>query len=180
MEPGHARAFSVAFIADLARNPSLSMQVARGHISASKLRDEAFKDVVAGVTGKKKRHLFPNVQKFVKLHINSEKKRLHDAGIGAESSVWDAIGGAITGAADIVSGVLTSKYKASGDKAVAGFNAQSQQLNLQAQQLAAQTAERMASAGTASTSATPGWVTPVAIGGGLLLIGGVIYAVTRR
>lgn len=176
----HARAFSAAFMADLARDHELALRVARGQVSASGLRDEALRDVARGVRGGRSR--FPHVGRLVRQQMEIEKRALRDAGVGAEatvkpaSNIWDAIGGAIAGAATIASNVLTKKYETKGDEAVAKLNAQSQQLSLQAQQLAAQTAERM----TVAREGAPGWIVPAAIGGGLLLVGGIVYAATRK
>ncbi|MGH9389542.1 MAG: hypothetical protein ACRD1Z_07995 [Vicinamibacteria bacterium] len=181
MSKEYARAFSAAFVADLARDPDLSLRVARGRVSAAGLRDEAFRDIARGVRGGRTR--FPHLQRLVRQQMEVEKRVLRDAGVGAEApakpeaNVWDAIGGAIAGAATIASNVLTTKYEAKGNEAVASLNAQSQQLSLQAQQLAAQTAARAAAG---PPSETPGWVVPAAVGVGLLLVGGVVYAATRK
>lgn len=178
----YVKTFSVALMADIAQDPDLSIQVIRGDVSGSKLGGEVLQNVVRGAQGGRIR--FPHVQRLIRQRMDAEKRILRDAGVGAEtpvkaeSNIWDAIGGAITGAAAIASSVLTKKYEASGDKAVAALNAQSQQLSLQAQQIAAQTAARIAAG---PTDGVPGWVIPTAIGSGILAaLGGIIYAATRR
>lgn len=178
----YTRAFSAALVADLARNPSLALAVASGRTSPARLRDEALSESVRGVrTGRSR---FPHVAALVRQQVEAEKSALREAGMGAEEakaagSVWDAVGAAIAGAAGIASSILGKKYEAKGNEAVAKLNAQSQQLSLQAQQLASQTAERMTSVSRREPG-TPGWVAPVAIGGGVLLLGGIVYAATRK
>lgn len=175
----YTRAFTVALMADLAADPEAASAVARGKIRPDQLRRDVFTSVVRGVRGG--RTPFRHVTALVRQQMAAEKKVARDAGMGAEANVWGAIGSAISGAANIASNVLTTKYEAKGQEAVAKLNAQSQALSLQAQQLAAQTADRMAAASaSAAGTGTPGWVVPAAVGGGLLLLGGIVYAATRK
>lgn len=177
IRPEYVRTFTAALMADLSQDPTLAARVARGGLSPASLDQIVLASVARGVRGG--RTPFRHVAGLVRSEMEFEKVA-RDSGVGAEApvaaaagSVWDAVGAAISGAATIASNVLTTKYKAEGDAAVAKLTAQSQSLSAQAAQLASQTQ-------SASASGTPGWVLPVAATVGALVIGGVVWAMSRR
>jgi len=179
-----ARAAATAFVADVARSPSIEKAIADRTISQGGLKNLILKDLSRGVSGAPGPALFPNLRELVQTEIQVGEHRL-SAGL----SQFD-FGSLIGAAAGIAAGVISYSSAASTQRS----QLQSQQLSIQMAQIQADTARLQLAAqqglpgavtGAPGAAVVPPEVaslvssTPVVTILAALAGGGIMYALSR-
>ena len=179
-----AEAATAAFLSDVARAPGIDRAIRQKGLRGPQLVAIMMRDVARGVRGEPGPALFPNVRALYRTQMNVEEDKLR-AGMGQ----WDAVAAALTA----VGNVYATKVTASAQTSIAKVQATTAQQALDLQALQARAALAQAQGFPSATAApapgtpgypggdggTPGWVLPVSVGGGILVLLGIGYAVTR-
>jgi hypothetical protein len=179
-----ARAASTAFVADVARSPSLEKAITDRSISKDGLKNLILGDLARGVSGSPGPVLFPNMRELVQTEVKVGEHRLS---VGLSQFDFGGLIGAVAG---IAAGAINYSAAASTQRA----QLQSQQLSIQMAQIQADTARLQLAAqqglpgtvaGTPGASIVPPEVasfvssTPVVTILAALAGGGIMYALSR-
>ncbi len=179
-----ARAAATAFVADVARSPSLEKAIATRSISKDGLRDLILEDLSRGVSGSPGPVIFPNMRALVATEVKVGEHRL-STGL----SQFD-FGSLFNAAAGIAVGALNY----SSAQATASARLKAQELDLEMAQIQADTARlNLASAqglpgavtGTPGSSVVPPEIASIVSSTPFVTIlaalagGGIMYALSR-